>query len=198
MHPYCRIALCVDPLFGRVFVLLVGSYVFFFFFFLYCFLALKLLFFSFFFRFAWFCWLVIFFFASPSSSKPDPRFFFHAWPSFILSSLTLAFSFKYLSGKGMRFMCFLDCFPPPLLVLFLLVFVTHTPHWGEEEADNRGPVMATTRHPTQRNAIGAHSGSYCVYKVMPRYYQSDHFLERKRRIRKLRARSTFLSDTMNS
>ncbi len=25
--------------------------------------------------------------------------------------------------------------------------------------------MATTRHPTQRNAIGAHSGSYCVYKV---------------------------------
>ena len=25
--------------------------------------------------------------------------------------------------------------------------------------------MATTRHPTQRNAIGAHSGSYCIYKV---------------------------------
>lgn len=30
----------------------------------------------------------------------------------------------------------------------------------------RGPVVATTRHPMQRNAIGAHSGSYCIYKVV--------------------------------
>ncbi|CAN0509604.1 unnamed protein product, partial [Laminaria digitata] len=36
--------------------------------------------------------------------------------------------------------------------------------WGEEDPEKRGPVMATTRHPTQRNAIGAHSGSYCIYK----------------------------------
>lgn len=37
--------------------------------------------------------------------------------------------------------------------------------WGDEDPEQRGPVMATTRHPTQRNAIGAHSGSYCVYRV---------------------------------
>ncbi|CAM9714142.1 unnamed protein product, partial [Ectocarpus fasciculatus] len=38
--------------------------------------------------------------------------------------------------------------------------------WGEEDPEQRGPVMATTRHPTQRNAIGAHSGSYCVYRAL--------------------------------
>ncbi|CAM9669182.1 unnamed protein product, partial [Discosporangium mesarthrocarpum] len=40
------------------------------------------------------------------------------------------------------------------------------PKWGEEDPEKRGPVIATTRHPMQRNAIGAHSGSYCVYKAM--------------------------------
>ena len=27
-------------------------------------------------------------------------------------------------------------------------------------------MIATTRHSTQRNAIGAHSGSYCIYKAL--------------------------------
>ncbi|CAM9128823.1 unnamed protein product [Sphacelaria rigidula] len=38
--------------------------------------------------------------------------------------------------------------------------------WGEEDPEMRGPVVATTRHPMQRNAIGAHSGSYCIYKAL--------------------------------
>ncbi|CAM9316635.1 unnamed protein product [Chrysoparadoxa australica] len=38
--------------------------------------------------------------------------------------------------------------------------------WGEEDPEKRGPVLATTRHPMQRNAIGAHSGSYCIYKAL--------------------------------
>jgi len=38
--------------------------------------------------------------------------------------------------------------------------------WGEEDPEKRGPVIATTRHQSQRNAIGAHSGSYCIYKAL--------------------------------
>lgn len=38
--------------------------------------------------------------------------------------------------------------------------------WGEGDPDLRGPVIATTRHQTQRNAIGAHSGGYCIYKSL--------------------------------
>eukprot|EP00903_Cladosiphon_okamuranus_P019271 g17715.t2 len=38
--------------------------------------------------------------------------------------------------------------------------------WAEEDPELRGPILATTRHPTQKNAIGAHSGSYCVYKAL--------------------------------
>jgi hypothetical protein len=31
--------------------------------------------------------------------------------------------------------------------------------WGAEDPLERGPVLATVRHPNQRNAIGAHSGA---------------------------------------
>ncbi|CCI44599.1 unnamed protein product [Albugo candida] len=36
--------------------------------------------------------------------------------------------------------------------------------WGHKEADVRGPVIGTNRHNRYRNAIGAHGGSYCVYR----------------------------------
>lgn len=53
----------------------------------------------------------------------------------------------------------------------VLMFVQQ---WGEEDPEARGPIVATTRHPMQRNAIGAHSGSYCIYKVSLRMtHQSD-------------------------
>ncbi|EJK71165.1 hypothetical protein THAOC_07418 [Thalassiosira oceanica] len=35
--------------------------------------------------------------------------------------------------------------------------------WGHPDPLVRGPVICTVRHSSQRNAIGAHSGSYCVY-----------------------------------
>lgn len=35
--------------------------------------------------------------------------------------------------------------------------------WGHPDPVVRGPVICTVRHSSQRNAIGAHSGSYCVY-----------------------------------
>mmetsp|Transcript_49186 Transcript_49186/g.148037 ORF Transcript_49186/g.148037 Transcript_49186/m.148037 type:complete len:467 (-) Transcript_49186:316-1716(-) len=35
--------------------------------------------------------------------------------------------------------------------------------WGHPDAMIRGPVICTVRHMSQRNAIGAHSGSYCIY-----------------------------------
>ena len=36
--------------------------------------------------------------------------------------------------------------------------------WGDGDPEQRGPVLATTRHPNQRNAIGAHAGSYSIYR----------------------------------
>jgi len=35
--------------------------------------------------------------------------------------------------------------------------------WGHPDPLIRGPVICTVRHSSQRNAIGAHSGSYCIY-----------------------------------
>jgi len=35
--------------------------------------------------------------------------------------------------------------------------------WGHPDPSVRGPVICTVRHSAQRNAIGAHSGSYCIY-----------------------------------
>lgn len=33
-----------------------------------------------------------------------------------------------------------------------------------KEPDVRGPIIGTTRHHKYRNAIGAHGGSYCIYR----------------------------------
>jgi len=38
--------------------------------------------------------------------------------------------------------------------------------WGAEDPTERGPVLATVRHGMQRNAIGAHSGGYSIYKAL--------------------------------
>ncbi len=38
--------------------------------------------------------------------------------------------------------------------------------WGQKNPRKRGPVVATTRHPIKRNAIGAHSGSFCIYRAL--------------------------------
>jgi hypothetical protein len=35
--------------------------------------------------------------------------------------------------------------------------------WSHPNPSVRGPVICTVRHNAQRNAIGAHSGSYCIY-----------------------------------
>jgi len=35
--------------------------------------------------------------------------------------------------------------------------------WSHPNPSIRGPVICTVRHSAQRNAIGAHSGSYCIY-----------------------------------
>ncbi|MFQ5958806.1 MAG: GTP cyclohydrolase II, partial [Alphaproteobacteria bacterium] len=43
--------------------------------------------------------------------------------------------------------------PPPL-------------EWGAADAKTRGPVIATLSEPNQRNAIGAHSGSYALYRAL--------------------------------
>ena len=39
-------------------------------------------------------------------------------------------------------------------------------HWGDADAFNRGPVIATVKHGGQRNAIGAHSGGYSIYTAL--------------------------------
>lgn len=38
--------------------------------------------------------------------------------------------------------------------------------WGAASPERRGPVIATSRHPNQRNAIGAHSGGYSIYRAL--------------------------------
>lgn len=35
--------------------------------------------------------------------------------------------------------------------------------WAHPDPLRRGPVICTVRHSSQRNAIGAHQGSYCIY-----------------------------------
>lgn len=39
-------------------------------------------------------------------------------------------------------------------------------HWGAEDATARGPVIASTTSPGDRNVIGAHGGSYSVYRAL--------------------------------
>ncbi|GAB9467088.1 hypothetical protein Gpo141_00004447 [Globisporangium polare] len=36
--------------------------------------------------------------------------------------------------------------------------------WGQKEPEVRGPIIGTNRHHKYRNAIGAHGGSYCIYR----------------------------------
>ncbi len=38
--------------------------------------------------------------------------------------------------------------------------------WGATTASERGPVVGTTTHRSQRNVIGTHSGSYGVYRAL--------------------------------
>jgi len=44
-------------------------------------------------------------------------------------------------------------------------------NWGAPTPELRGPVLATSRHPNQRNAIGAHSGGYSIYRALARVRQ---------------------------
>ncbi len=39
-------------------------------------------------------------------------------------------------------------------------------NWGASDPAERGPVVATVKHGGQRNAIGAHSGGYCIYTAL--------------------------------
>ncbi len=39
-------------------------------------------------------------------------------------------------------------------------------HWGSENPHSRGPIIATFTDKTARNVIGAHSGSYSVYRAL--------------------------------
>jgi GTP cyclohydrolase II len=38
--------------------------------------------------------------------------------------------------------------------------------WGSAEAASRGPIIATTTEPKHRNVIGAHAGSYALYRAL--------------------------------
>lgn len=38
--------------------------------------------------------------------------------------------------------------------------------WGATNPMERGPIIGTVTHPQQRNVIGAHSGSYAVYRAL--------------------------------
>ncbi|MBV9248111.1 MAG: hypothetical protein JO227_02535, partial [Acetobacteraceae bacterium] len=39
-------------------------------------------------------------------------------------------------------------------------------HWGAATPSERGPVVATLHDPDSRNAIGAHAGSYSIYRAL--------------------------------
>ena len=39
-------------------------------------------------------------------------------------------------------------------------------NWGASTAAERGPIVGTVTNPSQRNVIGAHSGSYAVYRAL--------------------------------
>ncbi|WP_298833826.1 GTP cyclohydrolase II [uncultured Piscinibacter sp.] len=39
-------------------------------------------------------------------------------------------------------------------------------HWGAADALERGPIVGTTTHRSQRNVVGTHSGSYGVYRAL--------------------------------
>jgi GTP cyclohydrolase II len=39
-------------------------------------------------------------------------------------------------------------------------------HWGAKTPEERGPLIATFTNPAHRNVIGAHSGSYAIYRAL--------------------------------
>ncbi|KAG8467735.1 hypothetical protein KFE25_006787 [Diacronema lutheri] len=39
-------------------------------------------------------------------------------------------------------------------------------HWGDVDPKRRGPVISTVSEPGKRNAIGAHSGTYSIYRAL--------------------------------
>jgi GTP cyclohydrolase II len=39
-------------------------------------------------------------------------------------------------------------------------------HWGAATPEERGPLVATLTDPAHRNVIGAHSGSYAIYRAL--------------------------------
>src|SRR5262245_27358882 len=39
-------------------------------------------------------------------------------------------------------------------------------HWGASTPEARGPLIATLTTPQHRNVIGAHSGSYAIYRAL--------------------------------
>lgn len=50
-------------------------------------------------------------------------------------------------------------------------------HWGKKDPIARGPVLATVKSSGERNAVGAHGGSYCIYTalaVASGELQTDH------------------------
>jgi hypothetical protein len=38
--------------------------------------------------------------------------------------------------------------------------------WGAAAPEARGPLIATLTNPAHRNVIGAHSGSYAIYRAL--------------------------------
>src|SRR5262249_56327722 len=38
--------------------------------------------------------------------------------------------------------------------------------WGAPDPLTRGPVIATTTGPAQRNVIGSHAGGYAIYRAL--------------------------------
>ena len=46
-------------------------------------------------------------------------------------------------------------------------------HWGDSDPHRRGPIIATFTDKTARNVIGAHSGSYSVYRALS--IASNHY-----------------------
>ena len=43
-------------------------------------------------------------------------------------------------------------------------------HWGAASARERGPVVGTVNAGIDRNAIGAHGGSYALYRALAERY----------------------------
>ena len=86
---------------------------------------------------------------------------------------TTTWSTKSKSNNNYNNKDALDMIPTPQFTTLDYVSLTSHPDsfgvdpipisWGHPSPLIRGPVICTVRHAAQRNAIGAHSGSYCIY-----------------------------------